>query len=501
VAQTRRCSSATLISLFGMAEFFTGLAPLRSWADPPVGAGRFLDIPDVLAMNPEVDTFSGPLNPPGLLPGFWPYPIDQAIVSISPTVGSTYRQVVIRSQHRFQSPSAVSFGALPAASFFQQADGSIVAYTPVNGVHGTSVVVSVTDRGGTFSSNQRYSYPIARMEVTGPLPFSPSAIVDTGWDKGRGRSIVALAPATLSFVVPPELHVSTSFFDDTEANPPTYQGTDWAVGTYATFKAVLQMCDLSGTPPAGDGACTNFDGNRGTWIDQVQADGRVDRAGDNVASFGDLVLPTAPLFDDENLVRTFRLRLSLQQHDAVVHEKAYRIDWEVTAPFNAVIAPTAFIQVRAIPYTIIYQPPGNLSTGLFQTSTTYSNTFRLGSSNEQSNNEDFLKSNQLKISISESLSIPVGDKGIGVFGGGDFGEKWDEKTTNLFTTARETNQTIATSLGFSKSYGLPALQTTIPGSGDTCTRPQFQAPAILAPYLYHNAQPREVRLHRRPVRT
>ncbi len=476
MAQTKRNSADALSSLFAVVAIVTGLAPLRAWADPP-GNGRFLDHPDVPAMKPELDPVFTPPDR-SLPPGFRPYPLNQAIVSISPTVGSTDTGVVIRGRHRFQSPSAVHFGTLSAASFYQQGDGSILAYSPYTGVGGTSVAVSVTDRGGTFTSTQHYSYFIAEMDVTGPLPFSPSAMVDAGWDRGRGRLIRMLAPPTLTFVQPPDLHVSTSFFDDTMANPATYQGADWAVGTYATFRAILQMCDLNGTPPAGGGACANWDGNQGTWVNQIQVDGEVDSAGDDTTAFGDMVLPTAQFFNDQNLVRTFRLRLSLQQHDAVVHERAQRRDSKDTAPFNAVIVPAAFIQVRAIPYTIVYQPPGNLSTAQFQTSTTYSNTFKLGNSSEQSNSYDSGKSSQLKFGMTEGLNL---GSGVGLAGTGDFGEKWDQKTTTVVTTAQGTNETIATTLGLSKAYTLPALQTTIPGNGDTCAGPFPPCPAPGAP--------------------
>ena len=393
-----------------------------------------------------------------------PLRIFQEITAFSPTVGAGGTQVILTGLRPFVAPTAVRFGGLPASSFSRRPDGTIAATAPQTGVGGSAVRISVVDKGVVSESAGLFSYRIADMEVTGPLPLNPSEIGDPRWYNGRGHLIRSWAPATLSFSQPPVFHVAVSFGDDSMAYPPNYTTPPFNIGNYATYSAHLQTCDVSTRPASGATGCKNWDGNTGTWTDVgPTATTRIDSLRPNVSAFADLALPTQGLFDEANLVRTLRLSLGLQQNDTH-RSTGDRVDNKDTAPFIAIVAPAAFVQVKVIPFTIVYQPPGNASTASYQTQTTYSTAFKLGNSTEQSNAATSQQTLSSKAAI--KLTIPLG--GSSASFGMDLGETWDQSTKMGFATSAGSTDSTTASLTLQTTWNLPANTDLVPGNGDTC---------------------------------
>lgn len=409
----------------------------------------------------------------------------QQISAFSPASGATGEHVILTGLFPFVAPTAVRFGALAAASFSRRPDGTIAAIAPFHGIPGSAVRITVVDKGVTSQSDGLFAYRIADMNVTGPLPLSTSQIGDASWFNGHGHLIRSWAPATLSFSEPPVLHVAIGFTDDSMANPPRYT-PPFSIGNFATYQAQLQHCDISQRPQSAASACKNWDGNAGVWVNAGAAVGaRLDSRHPNAGESGDLAVGTGMLFDQANLVRTLRLVLDLQQNDTH-HSTGDRVDSKSTAPFIAVIAPSAFIQVKVVPFTIVYQPPGNASTASYQTLATYSTAFKLGSSSEQSNSSTAQQTLSSKASI--KLTLPLGTGSSAAFGI-DLGEAWDSSTRAGFATTEGSTDTTTATLALQTTWNLPADTDLIPGNGDTCisatdcsTRAHPESPRAIEPF-------------------
>ena len=396
--------------------------------------------------------------------------LKQSIVTISPRVGTGAQQVKLTGVRPFfgsgRPPKlTVMFGALPASYAYINPDGTILAAAPYGGQPGKSVRISVVvDGGHPAYSVDLFSYPIAHMEVTGPMPYSTSTIGDPRWASGRGHMMLNYAPNILTFSEQPVFHVSVGFVDDTMAVPANYNPPT-AVGNYGLFDAHLQNCDVSKPSAAGPSQCRNWDGNMGTWVDATPTVRlRLDRGQPDVSVSGDLALETNGLFDQANLVRTLRVEMWLEENDTIRSIGSDRVDSKFGTPFTAVVAPTAFIQVKVIPYTIVYQPPGNASTAYYQTNNTYSTSFKMGNSTEQNNSSSTQLTASTKASI--KLTIPLSGSSVGF--GADLGESWDNTTKIGFGTAEGTTSTATNTIAFQTQWNLPANTDLTPGSGATC---------------------------------
>lgn len=411
--------------------------------------------------------------------------LKQQITAFAPASGPTGEHVVLTGLLPFVAPTAVRFGALPAASFSRRPDGTIAAIAPFQGVPGSAVRITVVDKGVTSESDGLFAYRIADMNVTGPLPLNTSQIGDASWFNGHGHLIRSWAPATLAFSEPPVLHVAIGFTDDSMANPPSYT-PPFSIGNFATFQAQLQNCDISQRPQSAASACKNWDGNAGAWVNAGQAVGaRLDSRHPDAGESGDLAVTTSALFDQANFVRTLRLVLDLQQNDTH-HSTGDRVDSKPTPPFIAVVAPSAFIQVKVVPFTIVYQPPGNASTASYQTLATYSTAFKLGSSNEQSNSSTAQQTLSSKASI--KLTLPLATGSSAAFGM-DLGETWDSSTKVGFATSEGSTDATTATLALQTTWNLPADTDLIPGNGETCssatncsTRAHPESPRAIEPF-------------------
>jgi hypothetical protein len=191
-------------------------------------------------------------------------------------------------------------------------------------------------------------------------------------------------------VVNPTFHITTAFADDSNINPFNYNGPHHSEGNLGIFRANLQACEV-GNGLTGD-ACKNWDGNPGVWIDVLGGSGSttVKSPSPGATGFQDLALSSNGLFlTVQNLVKTVRYRTYLAQGDTVLGGPlvcaggvSCRQAVGTSSVFNVVLIPTAVVQVNAIPYSIIYQPPGNLSIATFQTMTTFGTQYNIANDKE-----------------------------------------------------------------------------------------------------------------------
>ena len=105
--------------------------------------------------------------------------------------------------------------------------------------------------------------------------------------------------------------------------------------------------------------------------------------------------------------RTFRIYSFVTETDtntAVLGDQ--RSDNTLSAPFTAVVSPEALMQLNVLPYTILYQPPGDMSTVSYAVGSNYGTTFTLGNSNTKTETSTTEESSSLK--FSEALSFFAG---------------------------------------------------------------------------------------------
>jgi hypothetical protein len=453
-------ATRTSVIFSGVLALLSGFAPANS---QPVNS-RLKDLnspyrPGAIIRNPESSGIK--LKDKSSI-----FTLKQSIVTISPQVGTGGTKVLLTGLRPFSpGPVTVKFGALAAAYASVNPDGTITAGAPYTGQPGKSVRISVMTSGkASVESLDLFSYPIAHLEVTGPMPMDPSSIGDARWASGRGHSMVSYAPNIVTFAEQPIFHVSAAFVDDTMASPASYT-PPYAVGNYGLFGAHLQNCDVSRPSAPGPSQCENWDGNSGTWVDATPAVNlRLNRGKPDTGVSGDIELKTTGLFDQANLVRTLRVAMTVQENDTIRGIGSDRVDSKNTSPFIAVVAPSAFIQVKVIPFTIVYQPPGNASTTFYQTSNTYSTSLKLGNSSEQNNSSSTQETKSTKASIKLTVPLFGSSAGFGI----DLGESWDNSTKTGFGTSETSTNTSTNTVAFQTQWNIPANPDLIPGDGSTC---------------------------------
>lgn len=307
--------------------------------------------------------------------------------------------------------------------FYLRSDHVIVASTPSPKYSGSPVSVTGTDTAGnTVATSATYTYPIGLLSMTGPLPYTPGQIGDQPWANGQGRSLSLYPDKQLQFTTSaPLFHITTSFTDDSATypeNPPSSHHAPYAIGNEGQFTAVLEMCSLtasaSNTASSEGGLCTNWDGNTGYWVDAGSVDNQlpIEQHSTLIANggtaIGDIALATTGLFDQQNYARTFRVYAFVTEtdtHTAALGDQ--RTDCcTLSARFTAVVSPEALVQLNVLPYTILYQPPGDLSTVSYAVGSNYGTTFTLGNSNAKTETGTTEESSSLK--FSEALSFLYG---------------------------------------------------------------------------------------------
>ncbi len=406
-----------------------------------------------------------------------------AITAVAPSVGRGGGTVTITGTC-FSNVTKVLFGNQSAA-FTVNDDDSITATAPY-GVGGSTVPVTLVANGDTGPSSVTFSYPFGELDVSGPTPFDGYAGNDWSWYNGAGHSLTLSDPGTLVFgTYSPVIHLITAFDDTGNASGATdcvvFQSQPCVyLGDGATYSADLQYCDVSVSSPGSADACNNWDGHDGTWA--YVPNGRVTESlstpGSGRMVFGDLALPTGGLFSEQNLAYMFRIEAGVQQTDSNnASAESCRSDAMTSAPFDAIVIPSALVQLSVVPYTILYQPPGDQSTVTFATKTGFGTNFTLGNSSEKSNSYTTESSGSQNFSLSVSYGL-----GFNV----NSTQNWDTTTKQSFGLTDDASQQDADQQAITITQGLNSDPGAVPGDAGICPSPtdcsQIQYPS--ADWIY-----------------
>jgi S-layer homology domain len=421
-----------------------------------------------------------------------------SVVKINPTFGSEGTKVVITGgpTSNLSGATAVYFGGVPAG-FATNADGTLLANAPAGGgPPSVSVAVTVLLGGVLLPSTATFTYQVGELMVSGPLPYSPTLNGDLSWNNpnptGYFMSLASL-PNNGSIAFPdflPTLHLATSFQDNRPAieynynlNPQVLcpwepadapieaETTCAAAGNEGRFTAYLFFCDVMGSSQSGSGSCTNWDGNAGWWMPASICDSAsptcttsvtesLATSGPSKNTVGDLPIPLGSMFSSTSLARTLKLTSWIAQLSTDPATVFPNRQDSVTSIFNVVIAPTAMLQTSAVPYTLIYAPPGNQSVVNFTASSQYGSQFSVENDQEKDN----LYSAEQNANTGFSLKVA----GFSLTGSAGSTSGWDSTTIQGFGQVNSTTAQDQNSLAFSFTWPFPANPNLVPGSGAVC---------------------------------
>jgi hypothetical protein len=419
--------------------------------------------------------------------GVYPNPVCNFTVPFGPTVVS------------------VTFGDTPAG-WTVQSNGKIVTTAPTPNISGASVPVAVTLSDGTIvgGGNTTFSYPIAEMDMIGPLPQNTSFMIeDPWWNNGANHTLQGGAVSPLTFgIAAPVFHVTVTFTNSGQKEQTPDSGPQ-VIGNQGSYSATLQVCAVKATAqtalpanPSAAQSCTNWDSNSGYWIDVIQQkallnDPGLGPEGQPETVWGDIALPAGPAFNPAtyDFAHTFRIALRLDEIDTVRGTMASRSDTAMVSPFTAILLPAAMMQLKLLPFTIIFAPPGNQSSVSFQTTAAYNTNYSFSNSTEQSNSS----AQDLSGSTEYSAKLSGGTGGAG--GSGSEGGSSTASTTSSFdNTTKQAYGTLSgsSSMGSSQQQAVANLTisgnaATIPGNGQTCASPtDCTPPYVAAPNSFVN---------------
>ncbi|MGD0809085.1 MAG: S-layer homology domain-containing protein [Acidimicrobiales bacterium] len=436
-----------------------------------------------------------------------------AITGVTPAFGPS-GSVTITGEN-LSGVTQVMFGAAPALSFryvpplHPREQGTLVATTP-EPAYGETVPVYALEGTSTVPSRATYSFALGELDVTGPAPECPEGSQLPTWfnppdyDHDLNLSHV---PTTLAFAsANPVLHITTSFENDSGDYPfqytPVFDRSKCpegytTIGDGATYSATLEMCAVSqsvpsattvttlppGSPPVGP--CTNWDGTQGQWVpgptvqDQL-TDGQQLATDLDRTTTGDLALQLLPgqSLGLNNITETLRVVVEVQATDSYIGQGTFykipsRDVRSESNPFNVILAPVAAVQASAVPYTIIYAPPGDLSTATFGSTIGFGTDYTVANSSTQSNSEKTEQSIEEKTSLSLGKDIIPAMSVFGI----DFDQstKWDSSTKTSFGTTDDLSQETSDTAAFGLSRTVSPDYNDWPGDGVTC--PLLATPA------------------------
>ena len=390
-------------------------------------------------------------------------PPPTAIASVTPGFGAAATVVTIGGTS-LTKVTKVLFGDT-SAGFTVKNGGTITATVPF-GTPGSTVPVTGIAKGNPVPTSASFAYPVGDLSVTGPLPSYFDERGDAYWFNGGGHDLSIENPSSLVFgELSPLIHVTTSFDDDSSENPEGATGDDPQLGPFknvgdgGSYSATLQRCDVN-QQPSPDNACQNWDGNQGAWTSLPSVTGTLATPGSDRTAFGDLAVPTSGLFSDQQLANTFRLVGTVQQTDSQDQRaQASRFDSKTSTPFNAAVIPSALVQLSAVPYTIIYQPPGNESTVSFATKAGYGTDLTLSNSKEQTNSYRYESSSSTQFSLSAAIGLGYNLNDA---------SSLDHTTEQEFGLTNDAKNQQSDSLALTDTYSQGPFATLIPGDGATC---------------------------------
>ena len=421
------------------------------------------------------------------------------IVSVSPakaiSAGSS-TGVLIKATSSLAGVSQVLIGT-QSVQFTIQPDGTVSANAPP-GVPGSTVGITAILNNKPLASNATFAYPSGELDVYGPLPSNTTIDGDNAWFDGRiahGYSIEMDTPS--SGVIPfgrsdQVFHVTTSFHNDLDTIPYSYNPPAYSVGNMGLFTGGLEECevgnDLTGT------ACSNWDGNQGVWkaVPGSTSTSMLSAGSPGGTVFGDMTFSTAGLgLSNTNLIKTIRYTTVLGQGSTTLGPESpsgpyvtvngnCRCAVNASAAFNVVVNPSALMQINAIPYTIIYEPPGDQSKVTFSTMTTYGTQYSLTGTKEVDNSYQTEQLGQ----VAGSLAVAFG-LGLGVNGS----NSWDNTTKTTYGTVDSNISHGSSQQTAASTWTTTPDTTTIPGSGVTCAKSTDCSTVTAAPANLYQLEP------------
>ena len=404
------------------------------------------------------------------------------IVSVTPSYGPTDTQVVIRANVRLDKATEVIWGGHGTKTFSVQGDGTIITNVPIYGFPGASTVpVTVRLDHTLVPTDSTFTIPVGYVEVPLPSPFVPITIdnSDTYWLNGGGRDgEIGPGGTILSGTPNPVLYVAISVPNSGLKYSP--EKIPLAAGNQASFQAALQMCevrkDVHDLPPGT--ACKNWDGYQGVWVQvNEKCQPEPPTIKDSLTypmmqphildwipgktNSSRIAIDLSPCFDKNNLVRTFQYYLRVQQiQNGVAAGFPTDRNALITSPsFNVVIPPAALLEASVIPYTILFQPPGDQSKVSFSAQKTYSTQFSIADSTSIDNKSSTTESSSTDFAASLSFFL-------GISGGSK--EQDTQTTMKDFGTVQGSGPQGMSSAAFTSSFSTAPNTTEVPGSGAIC---------------------------------
>ncbi|HEY6305906.1 MAG TPA: hypothetical protein VI488_05525 [Candidatus Angelobacter sp.] len=119
---------------------------------------------------------------------------------------------------------------------------------------------------------------------------------------------------------------------------------------------------------------------------------------------------------------------------------------------NITVLPAAFLQMKVLPYTIVYRPPGDKSQGVYTTTESYGTSLTTGQNTSIDNTTAFMESMDVKNTMKISALIL------------SIEQSSDQSSSS--TSATDNNATIGTGLVVSNSHSRVRGWTLGSGSGD-----------------------------------
>ena len=178
---------------------------------------------------------------------------------------------------------------------------------------------------------------------------------------------------------------------------------------------------------------------------------------------GDIALPTTGLFDDQDYARTFRFYVLISEVDTNTAKLgSQRSDVRLSAPFTAVVSPEALVQLNVLPYTILYQPPGDMSTVSYAVGSNYGTAFTVGNTKTNTNTSTSEESSSVKFSEAFSffLGYSLGDTGT-----------FDHSDTQGYGVTGNTTTTVSQSISQGDTIATGPDLSLVPGDGNMCLSP------------------------------
>jgi len=417
-------------------------------------------------------------------PAGMPDPPPGHITSVTPTYGPTDTQVTIRADVSLEKATAVMWGGHPSKEFSVGKDGSIITEVPIGGFPGaTSVPVTVILNNVTLPTDFTFTIPVGEVDIIGPSPFVPGDESDYFWFNGGGRTFQLGPSGTVLFgSQKPILYLTTAYIRSSYPYSPTK--APLAAGNTGSFRAGPSMCDVGSDVPdmkkkGFTSACKNWDGYEGVWV-TIDSKCNWYLGGEWTVSLlpwynpeilhyeasglgvdsDKITFDLSPCFDEENLARTFEYGVNVAQEQVGLSLPfPSRTDGKTSPAFNVVIPPAAMLETNVIPYTIIYQPPGDASTVSFNAAKTYSTQFNISGTKNVVNKSTTSQTSSTNFAM--DMAFLIGFTGAS-------GTTETDTTEKDFGTQQGGGPQGQSSTAFTFEWDLPAQPGLVPGAGLIC---------------------------------